>query len=631
MRYKKIKVFIITCLSSCFSYSASTDALNEKLQHIVDQEAQRYNLPALSVSLRLPGETITRSYVSGYTTLAKDHPITSNTLFRMGSITKTFTATIILKLVEEKKLSLDDTLGKLLPEYPRWKTITIKQLLNHSSGIYNYTNGKSFDQALRDNPDKHWLPTEFVEMAYQHEDIFKPGTDFAYCNTEYILLGMIIEKITQQSLQTVFNKYFKTYGLTHTFYTPSGYSNTIIDNAIAHGYNRDGTFSINQDATQKTYSHADGAIVSTPNDLIHWLMQLFDGKIISKSMRTQMLSVISEDNASPVNLQTLKLSPNMLSSSMSDVAEGLGIGLVYFKHYGLVWAHAGGVGGYESFYTVNPCRGVYLALAYSAKPQEKFIFAKIAEDIFAVITAKSKAIENNSNTVILTIERVDDLATKKIIQFKLTDTNHRPITLNDLKTVHTQKMHIFIIDDELVDYSHLHANALGNTGLYEIKWSPTKQGHYNLWVDITPLKTEQEEYVFADITTGTVHHPIIDNHEKYQATVGNYHFNLSFDHVVVAEKPVMGIITVTDSQGKPIKTLEPIMGAFAHIVGFSEKTKHPLHAHPMGKEPTKPSDREGPTLQFHFTPDTSNFIKLFVQVKIDGEELIVPFGVIVTS
>ena len=391
---KRIMIFIIACLSSCFSYADNTDALNEKLQRIVDQEAQRYNLPALSVSLRLPGENVTRSYVSGYTTLAKDHPITSNTLFRMGSITKTFTATIILKLVEKKKLSLDDTLGKLLPEYARWKTITIKQLLNHSSGIYNYTNGKSFDQALRDNPNKHWLPSEFVEMAYQHDDIFRPGTDFSYCNTEYILLGMIIEKITQQSLQVVFSEYFKTYGLTHTFYMPSGYSNTEVDNAIAHGYNRDGTFSMNQDATQKTYSHADGAIVSTPNDLIHWLMQLFDGKILSSSAHTQMLSVISEDNAEPVNLQTLKLSSNILSSPMSDVAEGLGIGLVYFKNYGLVWAHAGGVAGYESFYTVNPCNGVYLALAYSVKPQEQLIFTKIAEDIFAVITVKPLMMNN---------------------------------------------------------------------------------------------------------------------------------------------------------------------------------------------------------------------------------------------
>ncbi len=237
----------------------------------------------------------------------------------------------------------------------------------------------------------------------------------------------------------------------------------------------------------------------------------------------------------------------------------------------------------------------------------------------------------NDNTVILTLERVTDKATKKIIQFKLTDTDHQPITLKDLKTVHTQKMHIFIIDDELVDYSHLHANALGNTGSYEIEWSPTKQGHYNLWVDISPLKTEQQEYVFSDVTIGTVrhHHPVIDRREKYQATVGNYHFTLSFDHSVIAAQPVMGAVTVTDSNGKPIKTLEPIMGAFAHIVGFSEKTKHPLHAHPMGKEPTQSSDRAGPTLQFHFMPDTSDFIKLFVQVKIDGKELIAPFGVVV--
>jgi hypothetical protein len=90
----------------------------------------------------------------------------------------------------------------------------------------------------------------------------------------------------------------------------------------------------------------------------------------------------------------------------------------------------------------------------------------------------------------------------------------------------------------------------------------------------------------------------------------------------------MGNVTIT-KDGKPFTQLEPVMAAFAHIVGFSEDRKTVVHIHPMGIEPTKESDRDGPTLQFHIEPNKAGFTKMFVQVRVNGKDVFAPFGVMV--
>jgi len=332
--------------------------------------------------------------VSGYNFLPNKNKIIPDTLFKMGSITKTFTATIILKLAEENKLTLNDSLIKWLPQYSRWKNIKIKNLLNHTSGIYNYTHGADWDNKLRNNPKKHWLSIELANIAYQHDNLFNPGSKYSYSNTDYVLLGLIIEKVTNKSIQQVFNEYFHTYHLKNTFYTTSGYSATAMKR-LAHGYNRDGTFESNKDITFVSYGgQADGAIISTPNDIIYWLNQLFSGKIISNKSLKDMMTIISERDAKSINIKNIHLQNNILKMPVSDVGEGYGMGLVYFKSYGLAWTHAGGILGYESLYTFNPCNGIYLALAYNVKPKQQLIFAKIANDIFSILLA-SPFIANN--------------------------------------------------------------------------------------------------------------------------------------------------------------------------------------------------------------------------------------------
>lgn len=112
------------------------------------------------------------------------------------------------------------------------------------------------------------------------------------------------------------------------------------------------------------------------------------------------------------------------------------------------------------------------------------------------------------------------------------------------------------------------------------------------------------------------------------STVDGYTFTLALDSEPKAGAAVMGNITVT-KDGKPFTQLEPVMGAFAHVVGFTEDYNSVLHIHPMGKEPTSDTERGGPKLEFHIEPKTAGFVKLFAQVRIDGKDIFAPFGVTV--
>lgn len=388
MRFFKflIHLILIICCSSAtciFAFVKNNDqALNQDIQKILNENKLKYNLPAISLSIQLPNSPV-ENYVSGSYSLLENKAITSETLFQIGSITKTFTATILFKLIEQDKINMNDRLEKWLPQYTRWKNRTIRDLLYHTSGFYNYTSGKSFDALLRKNPQKYFTLKELADLAYQHSDLSKPGQKYNYTNTDYILLGMIIEKATHQSIQEVFNAYFNQYRLGNTFYSPSQYPPEV-KNRIAHGYNRDGTFKYNTDVTfnSLSFTQSAGAMISTPNDLIKWLHALFNGEIISIKSLDQMLKVIHGNNTQLIDVKDLHPIKHTISSnSFTELGTGAGIGLIYFKNNGLFWVHSGGTLGYESLYAYNPCKGIYLALVYSVKPKQQLIFMKIAERI----------------------------------------------------------------------------------------------------------------------------------------------------------------------------------------------------------------------------------------------------------
>ncbi|MDP3269887.1 MAG: hypothetical protein Q8M40_12695 [Legionella sp.] len=205
--------------------------------------------------------------------------------------------------------------------------------------------------------------------------------------------------------------------------------------------------------------------------------------------------------------------------------------------------------------------------------------------------------------------------------------NNKPLTSEDLKTVHTEKIHLMVIDSTLTDYYHIHPLMDNKNKDFIFKFPPKKNSSYRIWVDITPIATNKQLFLNADIGTSSHKHKI-DKDVKLNSSVDSYQFILKLDGHLQVNKPTMATITVT-ANGKPFSQLEPVMGAFAHLIGFYADNSSILHIHPMGKEPSKDSERGGSQLMFHIEPQQAGFVKLFAQFRINGKDVYVPFGIII--
>lgn len=203
------------------------------------------------------------------------------------------------------------------------------------------------------------------------------------------------------------------------------------------------------------------------------------------------------------------------------------------------------------------------------------------------------------------------------------------VSFDDLLEVHTKKIHLLINDRSLSDYHHEHPQPADTPGEYRFSFTPLRPGPYRIWADVVPVASAIQEYDIADLPAETAPGPIADRETKLSTTVGGRRFDLAFestDSAIRAGQTVIGTITVTEADGKPCTTLQPLMGAFAHLVGFSEDGKSVLHIHPYGKEPTGPDDHAGPAFAFKFYAPAAGFLRLYCQVHIDGEDVFAPFN-----
>jgi hypothetical protein len=229
-----------------------------------------------------------------------------------------------------------------------------------------------------------------------------------------------------------------------------------------------------------------------------------------------------------------------------------------------------------------------------------------------------------SATIVAKTERVGASPEIRLSLSTLKDA--KPVLFDDLKEVHTEKIHLLIIDPSLSDYTHIHPVPTKTPGVYTFEWDPKlKDASYKLWADLHPLSTDRQEYATTMLQEGKATQKR-ETDDTRDAVVDGYHFKLQFEGPLEKGQAVGGMVKITDDKGRPVTTLEPLMGAYGHLVGFGDDFETLIHIHPMGAEPTKDSDRGGPDLSFHLEPGDVNFIKFFVQVKIDGKELYAPFG-----
>ncbi|WP_251073170.1 serine hydrolase [Streptomyces sp. ISL-43] len=301
------------------------DSVQQGLNALVRSDG----LPAALASVQdHPGRS--RTYTAGVGDLATGAKVPVDGQVRIGSNTKTFTAVVVLQLVGEGKIGLDTSIDTYLPGLVRGeeidgRNITVRQLLQHTSGLPNYT--EKSDLQLR-----HYEPRELVDIALRYKADFEPGKRWAYSNTNYVLAGLIIEKVTRRTVaEEMDRRIIKPIGLRHTYFPASG--DSTLREPHPHGYERESAGAPLRDITDMDPSWAwtAGQVISTNSDLNRFFSALLGGRLLPRAQLAQMRTTVP---AAPLG---------------SGAEYGLGlVSRPLSCRAGLYWGHGGSIPGYET-------------------------------------------------------------------------------------------------------------------------------------------------------------------------------------------------------------------------------------------------------------------------------------------
>jgi D-alanyl-D-alanine carboxypeptidase len=335
MKMKTPLAMLLTLALCTAAYAQSPD--KAKLDQFFDRLAEK-NKAMGSLTIVKDGNvlytrTIGYSQING----TEKKPLTAASRFRIGSITKMFTAAMILQLVEEGKLKLTDTLDKFFPQIPNAKKITIVQILSHRSGIPNVRRDQNSQGNVNTTPI---TKDEMLALIAKATPDFEPDSKQSYSNSGYFLLGLIIEKLTGKPYEEALKERITSkIGLKDT-YTATG--NIDVNKHEALTYIHFGGDWKQVPETHPSILFGAGAIVSTPNDLAKFIQALFDGKIVSKENLDQMKTIREGD--------------------------GLGLGMEPFTFAGKTfYGHAGGGDNYGAWLAYLPEEKLAVAYTTNAK------------------------------------------------------------------------------------------------------------------------------------------------------------------------------------------------------------------------------------------------------------------------
>ncbi|HDR7951402.1 TPA: beta-lactamase family protein [Bacillus toyonensis] len=312
--------------------SKAHDQKNRNGWKRVMQETVQLGAPGILAKAYNNGKT--SSYTAGVADLSTKKPVKSDYRFRVGSVTKTFTATTVLQLVGENRVQLDDSIEKWLPGLIQGNgydgnQITIRQLLNHTSGIAEYLKSKDADIM---NSKKTYTAEEIVKIGLALPPDFSPGKGWSYSNTGYVILGMLTEKITGNSYaEEIEKRIIEPLDLSNTFLP--GNSPVIPGKNHARGYVKTEGTSELKDITYYNPSLANSAgdMISNADDLNKFFSSLLSGKLLKERELKEMLTTVPVEGKA--------------------VGDGYGLGIYETKlpNGVSVWGHGGGIPGFTTF------------------------------------------------------------------------------------------------------------------------------------------------------------------------------------------------------------------------------------------------------------------------------------------
>lgn len=316
MRFRIFTLLLLLVFS--FTLKGQTSFKKEKEDSLIALLAQKDKAMG-SIAVMDKGKII-YSRAIGYRELSPAKvPSDIHTKYRIGSITKMFTSTMLFQLVEEGKLQLSQTLDKFFPSVPNAGKITIGNMMNHRSGIHSITDDPQYMKYMTQPKTRD----EMLGIISATKPDFEPGEKFQYSNSNYMLLGYIVEDLRKMPYKEALQKYIcKKAGLTETYIG----GKADISKNESYSYTYTGGWD-KQPETDMSIPQGAGAIVSTPSDLVRFISALFDGKLIK-----------------PATLNKMK-----------TISDGMGFGIMQFPYEKkTVYGHGGGIDGFSSMLIYIP-------------------------------------------------------------------------------------------------------------------------------------------------------------------------------------------------------------------------------------------------------------------------------------
>ncbi len=338
--------------------------------------AEHVSAAALSVSLPDQLETIDVS--AGTTESGGSTPVQPDALWQIGSNTKAFTSVLLLQLEAERLLSLDDPVNRWLPQYPQWRDVPIRRLLDMTSGIPTYDDQPAFLTAQAADPLREFTPEELVGYAAG-----APATSgYSYSNTNYVLAEMIIERVTGTGYANQLSaRLLVPLGLRDTYYRSHLYPPGIADRMPAGYYTRTDEPELSplrgQDVSRTSLSWARGAgaILSTTADMTRWERALYDGWLLPPQQQAELLSLVSTATGEPIEATT------------ADDPRGFGLGVAQMTDaLGTFWFYEGETLGFRLLHAYFPESGLIIAMALNSRPDEDQLGA-LATQVYETLVA----------------------------------------------------------------------------------------------------------------------------------------------------------------------------------------------------------------------------------------------------
>jgi len=337
-------------------------ALTSDLESYLERREGPERISAISATVSLPGGS-TIDVTAGTTFRNGRVAVTPRNLYQIASNTKAFTGILALELQSRGKLRLDQTLATWLPQYPQWKDVTVRQLLQMTSGIATYEASSAWARDLLANPQRDFSPQRLI--GYVTGIPRKPG--FVYSNTNYILAQLVLEKASGQSYETLVRSLIARAHLRQAFYYPDLYPATLLDRTVA-GYFDDSTatdlaplLGENVRDFSLSWAQAAGGIVAEPHAVALWDRQMYRGNVITPAERAELERLVSFQSGKPIDRTT------------PQDPRGFGLGVAQFdtKNYGRIWFYEGETLGYRLLHVYFPDDDLIVVIGLNSAPDPR--------------------------------------------------------------------------------------------------------------------------------------------------------------------------------------------------------------------------------------------------------------------